>query len=130
MPQSFACLHNHIIFSTKNREPLLVGDVPDRLYAYIAGILRNEHGSLVIAGGTPDHVHLLAAISRESSMSDLLRQIKGSSSRLDQRNVSASRRIRVASGVRCIRRELFPRAECQAVHSHPGRTSPDSHVPG
>ena len=81
MPQSFACLHHHIIFSTKNREPLLTGDIPGRLHAYIAGILRNEHGSLVIAGGMPDHVHLLASISRESSMSDILRQIKGSSSR-------------------------------------------------
>ena len=28
MPQSFACLHNHIIFSTKNREPLLLGECP------------------------------------------------------------------------------------------------------
>ena len=81
MPQSFACLHYHLIFSTKGRAPYLVGDLPDRLYAYVGGIIRHENGTLVAAGGMPDHVHLLVSLSRESSVSDILRQIKGSSSR-------------------------------------------------
>ena len=81
MPQSFACLHYHLIFSTKGRVPLLLGDLPDRLYAYVGGILRNENGSLLAAGGMPDHVHLLVSLSRESSVSDVLRQVKSSSSR-------------------------------------------------
>ena len=81
MPQSFACLHYHLIFSTKNRAPLLGGDLPDRLFAYVGGILRDENGALVAAGGMPDHVHLLVSLGRESSVSDVLRQIKGSSSR-------------------------------------------------
>ena len=33
------------------------------------------------AGGMPDHVHLLVSLSRESSVSDTLRQIKGGSSK-------------------------------------------------
>jgi putative transposase len=81
MPQSFSCLHYHLIFSTKGRAPFLVGDLPNRLYAYIGGIIRNENGTLAAAGGMPDHVHLLVSFSRESSVSDVLRQIKGSSSR-------------------------------------------------
>jgi REP-associated tyrosine transposase len=81
MPQSFGCLHFHLIFSTKHRAPLLVGDVPQRLYAYIGGILRDEKGLLVAAGGMPDHVHLLVSLGRASSMADAVRQIKGSSSR-------------------------------------------------
>jgi putative transposase len=80
MPQSFACLHYHLIFSTKGRAPLLAGDLPVRLYAYVGGILKDERGALVAAGGMPDHVHLLISLGRESSMSDILRQIKGSSS--------------------------------------------------
>jgi putative transposase len=79
-PQSFGSLYFHLIFSTKHRAPMLVGDVPERLYAYIGGILRDEKGVLVAAGGMPDHVHLLVSLGRESSMSDALRQIKGSSS--------------------------------------------------
>jgi REP element-mobilizing transposase RayT len=81
MPQSFACLQIHLIFSTKNRAPLLLGDLPVRLFAYIGGILRNENGALLSAGGMPDHVHLLVSLSRESSVSVILREIKSSSSR-------------------------------------------------
>jgi REP element-mobilizing transposase RayT len=51
------------------------------LYAYVGGILRNEKGALVAAGGMPDHVHLLISLGRESSVSEVLRQIKGSSSK-------------------------------------------------
>ena len=91
MPQSFACLHYHLIFSTKERAPLLVGDLPDRLFAYIGGIARNEHGALVAAGGMPDHVHLLVSLSRESSVSDVVRQIKGSSSRWIHETIPALR---------------------------------------
>jgi REP element-mobilizing transposase RayT len=81
MPQSFACLHYHLIFSTKDRSPLLVDDLPDLLYAYVGGILRDEKNALVAAGGMPDHVHFLVSLSREASMSDTLRQIKGGSSK-------------------------------------------------
>jgi putative transposase len=80
MPQSFACLHYHLIFSTKDRDPLLVGDFPDRLYAYIGGVLREEKGSLVAAGGMPDHVHLLVSLGRASSVANILQRIKGGSS--------------------------------------------------
>jgi putative transposase len=81
MPQSFACLHYHLIFSTKNRDPLLIADDADRLYAYIGGILRENQGSLLAAGGMPDHVHLLVSLGRGASISTVLQRIKGSSSR-------------------------------------------------
>ncbi|MDB5349350.1 MAG: transposase [Planctomycetota bacterium] len=81
MPQSFACLHYHLIFSTKNRAPWLADALLNRLYPYLGGILRAERGALAAAGGMPDHVHLLVSLGRESSVSDVLRQIKGSSSR-------------------------------------------------
>jgi REP element-mobilizing transposase RayT len=60
---------------------LLTGDLADRLYAYIGGIIRNENGALLAAGGMPHHVHLLVSLNRESCLSDILRQIKGSSSK-------------------------------------------------
>src|SRR5262245_61158571 len=42
MPQSFASLPCHIVFSTKNREPWIHQDLAARLYPYIGGILREE----------------------------------------------------------------------------------------
>jgi putative transposase len=81
MPQSYACLHHHLIFSTRHRTPILDADLSSRLFQYIGGILRNEGSVLVAAGGTTDHVHLLASLSREASIAETLRLIKANSSR-------------------------------------------------
>jgi len=44
MPQSFASLHVHIIFSTKNREPIITPDREIRLHEYLAAsCARKEH---------------------------------------------------------------------------------------
>jgi putative transposase len=81
MPQSLAALYCHIVFSTKNREPLIDAAIEDELYAYIGGILRERKGVLSAAGGVEDHVHLLVSMGREWAVSDLVRDIKANSSR-------------------------------------------------
>jgi REP element-mobilizing transposase RayT len=81
MPQSFASLHFHIVFSTKNRQPMIVADIRDRLYGYIGGILNDNDCKLIAAGGMPDHVHLLASIGKELSISAALRLIKSNASK-------------------------------------------------
>ena len=81
MPQSFASLHAHIVFSTKHRELYLHDELRPRLFEYIGGILRQNNCVLIAAGGTEDHVHLLASLSRTIAMADAVRIIKANSSR-------------------------------------------------
>jgi REP element-mobilizing transposase RayT len=81
MPQSFAALHYHVIFSTKNRAPAITPDLQPRLYAYVGGILRQNQSVLLAAGGMPDHVHLLVGLSKELTVSEALRLIKANSSK-------------------------------------------------
>lgn len=80
MPQSFASLHCHVVFSTKNRQPTIPRDVQPRLFEYVGGILRNHSGRLIAAGGMPDHVHLLVEIGRTLCVADAVRLIKSNSS--------------------------------------------------
>jgi REP element-mobilizing transposase RayT len=80
MPQSFASLHCHVVFSTKNRQPLIKRELQSRLFEYIGGILRNQSSPLIAAGGMPDHVHLLVSLGRSDAVSDVLRVIKTNSS--------------------------------------------------
>ena len=80
MPQSFASLHCHIIFSTKHRQPLITPEFQPRLFEYIGGTLRNQSCCLVAAGGMPDHVHLLVSLGRTLSVADAVRLIKSNSS--------------------------------------------------
>ena len=81
MPQSFACLHYHMIFSTKNRTSAITPDVEPRLYEYIGGILRADGGCLIAAGGVPDHVHLLCGLDKQTDVADAVRTIKTNSSK-------------------------------------------------
>ena len=80
MPQSFAALYCHIIFSTKHREPLISRELQPRLFAYVGGGLRDEGNALLAAGGMPDHVHLLASLSRQTSVAEVVRLVKANSS--------------------------------------------------
>ena len=81
MPQSFACMYGHVIFSTKHRAPVLTADLQPRLYEYLGGILRNEKCALLAAGGMPDHVHLLVSLGRELSLAEMVRLMKANSSK-------------------------------------------------
>src|SRR5438874_2626310 len=81
MPQSFAAMYVHLVFSTKNRAPTLQPAWATRLYDYVGGIVSHRHGVLLAAGGMTDHVHLLASLGREWSLADLLRDVKAGSSK-------------------------------------------------
>ena len=40
MPQSYTCLHYHLVFSTKNREERITTETRPRLWEYLGGIVR------------------------------------------------------------------------------------------
>ena len=81
MPQSLSQVIIHIIFSTKNREPWIDGDVRPRLHAYLATVGRDNGSEVYRVGGVEDHVHLVATLPRTLTQADLLEEIKKHSSR-------------------------------------------------
>jgi REP element-mobilizing transposase RayT len=90
MPQSFAALHLHIVFSTKHRDPLIVPEIAPRLYEYLGGTTRGTGPALVAVGGMPDHVHLLVSLGRETAVADFVRTVKAGSSRWVHDTMSSS----------------------------------------
>jgi putative transposase len=79
--QSLHQVYAHIVFSIKDREPTINGDVEPRLYSYLAGIVKDLDGSPVIINGVSDHVHLLIRTNKNVADSEFMRQLKGSSSK-------------------------------------------------
>jgi REP element-mobilizing transposase RayT len=78
---SHISLHAHIVFATKDRTPLITPGLRERLFSYIGGVLRAEGCSLLAAGGTADHVHLLVSLNAVKPIADLMRTVKAGSSR-------------------------------------------------
>lgn len=81
MPQLFTSLYYHFIFSTKNRSSTITSAIQPRLYEYLGGIFRTEGGILLVAGGVPDHIHLLARLNQKHAIADVLRIVKTNSSK-------------------------------------------------
>ena len=81
MPSTYSNLLYHIIFSTKQREPLITLGWRDELYRYVAGILRGQDGLPLEIGGMPDHLHLVIRVRPDVSVSDIVRLVKANSSK-------------------------------------------------
>lgn len=61
MGSTFFSLHYLIVFSTKERKPLIRADWRPRLHSHLGGIIRGMNGVAETGGGVEDHVHLLAS---------------------------------------------------------------------
>ena len=80
MAHTFTHLLTHIIFSTKDRAPLLDPELKERLFPYLGGIIRAHDGKVLIINGPNDHVHILASLAAKHALSDLMRELKADSS--------------------------------------------------
>jgi putative transposase len=80
--QSLANILTHLIFSTKNREPLLADkDLRQRAHAYLAAVLQDLQCPALIVGGVADHVHILCQLAKTQSVSVVMEHLKTSSSK-------------------------------------------------
>lgn len=80
MPKTYTNLLYHIVFSTRDRRPLITKERQSRLYEYVGGTLRGLGGISLAIGGIEDHMHLLAKLRPDKSLSSVLRDLKANSS--------------------------------------------------
>jgi REP element-mobilizing transposase RayT len=71
----------HIVFSTKNREPIITSPIRPDLYKYMGGIIRGEGGKLLEIGGIADHVHLVIRLKSIHSVATIVKIVKSKSSK-------------------------------------------------
>lgn len=79
MPQSYSALWVHIIWSTKNREPILVPTLRKEVFDIIHILAKEHEIYLDRINGIDDHVHLLVRLRTDQTVSDVVKTIKGNS---------------------------------------------------
>ncbi len=73
-------LFYHIVFATKEREPLITPDIEQEVHGYLVG-KATALGAIVYAvNGMEDHVHMVASVPPKLALSDFVGQIKGATS--------------------------------------------------
>ncbi len=81
MPQSFVQIYIHTVFSTKNREPLIIPSIETALFRHIRDQLHEVQRSPVLAiNGMPDHIHILFRLDPGRTVREVLHYAKGESS--------------------------------------------------
>jgi REP element-mobilizing transposase RayT len=81
MAHSYAQNHIHLVFSTKKRLKLIPKELQPRLWAYIAGICKNNDMLSFAVGGMPDHVHVLFRLPPTLPLVRAVTLIKSNSSK-------------------------------------------------
>ena len=81
MPHTYTNVLVHIIFSTKDRQPLINAESRDRLFAYMGGVLRDIGATPLIINGMDDHPHHLVGVPATRSVSEVVRLVKANSSK-------------------------------------------------
>ena len=81
MPQSLSFLLIHLVFSTKDRAPVLDPTIRPALHAYLSTVARNADCECYRVGGVADHVHLAIRLARTVTTAQLIEDLKTSSSK-------------------------------------------------
>jgi REP element-mobilizing transposase RayT len=81
MGQSLLRVATHLVFGTKNRQPLIDEAIEPELYAYLGGVCNEMDCQSIKVGGYLDHVHVLCLLSKKVALMDLLEEVKKRSSK-------------------------------------------------
>ena len=78
---TFTQIHLQVVFAVQNRDALISASWKNRLYNYLVAIIQNNKHKVLAIGGTADHVHILFGMRASQSLSNLMKDVKGCSSK-------------------------------------------------
>ena len=80
MGHTYASVHLHVVFGTRERQRTIGAQWRQRLYEYMAGVARKEFGRAISVGGADDHVHGLLSVGTDISIGEAMSKWKSLSS--------------------------------------------------
>lgn len=80
MSQTYYKIWLHIVWSTKDRFPLLSSKIRKNLFEHIHTVASEKGYHLLLINGVEDHVHCLFSFNPKYSISKMVNEIKGESS--------------------------------------------------
>lgn len=87
--KSYSSLWVHLIWTTKNRVPMLHKNFRIELFKYMKQHAQQKDVIVDTINGVEDHVHCLVRLKSTQSVAQIAKQLKGSSSRwISSKNVS------------------------------------------
>ncbi|MDO8548601.1 MAG: IS200/IS605 family transposase [Ignavibacteria bacterium] len=79
MANTYTQLYIHLIFAVEHRDKLIHSSFKEELQKYITGIIQNKGNKLLAINFMPEHGHISLGLNPAIAISDLVRDIKKSS---------------------------------------------------
>ncbi|HAQ19538.1 MAG TPA: IS200/IS605 family transposase [Prolixibacteraceae bacterium] len=79
MASTYSQIYLHFVFAVQNRISLICPNWQVELYKYMSGIITNAGHKTYAINGMPDHVYALVSMNPEQAPSDLMHDVKRSS---------------------------------------------------
>ena len=70
----------HLVWATKNRQPLLTKDIRQKVFAHVRENASKKNIYVDFVNGYTDHVHCLISLNQEQTIAKVAQLIKGESS--------------------------------------------------
>ena len=80
MANTYSQVYLHFVFAVQNRLSLINPRWEVDLYKYMSGIISKDGHKVYVINGMPDHVHALVSMNPKQAPSDLMHDVKRSSS--------------------------------------------------
>ena len=81
MANTFTQIHIQAVFAVQNRDCIIRPVWKDELYKYVTGVVQQNKHKMLAINGMPDHLHVFFGMRPTQSLSDLMQDIKGASSK-------------------------------------------------
>lgn len=81
MANTYTQIHIQSVFSVNDRSCIIRKEWKNELFQYITGIIQNHDHKVMAINGMPDHLHVFFGMRPTQSLSDLMQDVKGDSSK-------------------------------------------------
>jgi putative transposase len=81
MANTYTQIYIHVVFAVEGRQSLIKPEHNDELQKYITGIITAQKHKMIAINNMPDHLHLLVGVRPDAPLSELIRDVKASSSK-------------------------------------------------
>ena len=81
MANTYTQIYIQTVFTVQNRISLIRPEWQEELFKYITGIVQKNGHKMIAINGMPDHMHLFIGMKPNQSLSDLMQDVKGDSSK-------------------------------------------------
>ena len=81
MANTLVQIYIHVMFHVKSTGVPMRSDDLSRIFSYISGGIRGMGGTAIATGGMTDHIHILASLPKNMSLSSFVGGVKSQSSK-------------------------------------------------